>query len=95
MSQTFEDQETRRLDLAEREIAIREKALEAEIQRLQRESDDRIADRAERRTQRETEHDDWQIHRSIVEEGNRMHGELLNRIAIALEKMAEVGATIR
>jgi len=102
METTFEemekrrlDQEERRLDLAEREIVNREKALEAEGSHYQKGIDSQIADRAERRAQRETEHSDWQTHRKIVEEGNREHGALLDRIATALERMAEAGATIR
>jgi hypothetical protein len=102
MSQTYEDletrrmdQEERRLDLAERQLVLTEKLSEGELAKYQQGIDNQIADRAERRAQRETEHADWQTHRRIVEEGNRVHGELLERVAVALEQMVEAGASLQ
>ncbi len=96
MNQMFEDLEARRLDLeakrlelAERELVTREKALELEVTQYQLGIDDQIGDRAQRRAQREAEHADWQAHREAVEASTRQHGELLDRIAKALEAISE------
>lgn len=62
--------EERRLALAEREIASRERALEA-------------ADAEVEQKQRELQ--EWRAHKDRVERENARHGEMLERIAKALE----------
>jgi hypothetical protein len=102
METTFEEMEKRRLDqderrlaLLEREITIREEAFERDAAKYGQDVDSNIADREDKKAERAEDRDLWKAHRDAVEAANRHHGEILERIATALERMAEAGATIK
>jgi hypothetical protein len=95
MRETFEEMESRRLDLqektlalTERELDIREKAIQAESAKYAQGVDSEIKEREDGCA-------DWRAHRDVVEAANARHAELLERIAVALEHMVKVGAQLQ
>ena len=100
---TFEENESRRLDLAEREINLREREVEAKLKESVAMTDAVLRDVENREKQmaaqedareRDEEHRaEWRAHRDTVETFNTHHGAILDRIATALETMAQHGAT--
>lgn len=78
----YEELEARRLDLAEREIAYKEKLAGSDLDRLQKDSE---VYRAKVKANAET--NAKRIAAAIAQ--GREHGELLTRIAVALEQIAE------
>jgi hypothetical protein len=85
---TFEENEERRLDLAEREITVRERALERDTGLVRQDVESNIGHRHRLEELREQDIADRRKHEQNVIENLDRHEALLERMAAALESIA-------
>jgi hypothetical protein len=88
-AEKFEENEERRLDLAEREIVVREEALKMELDRVAKDTAGVAEHRATLEEQNERRIAMERDHQKRVMEHLERHDELLARIATALEAIAK------
>ena len=96
MTATFEENEARRLDLVERELAIKERLLEREVLAIEADVTKRQTD-WEKDLAYRVEHDakldaERAVHIAATDGFLRHHGEILDRVAAALERIADLKA---